>query len=95
MCCSVTRLTLWARSYLGDCLLWGAALYEMFEWWSTTVLDKQTSEVYVAIQGDPWDAQADMFMCFIGALLSVLISCFAFRKNEGERCVNNLFSTRK
>ena len=72
-----------------------AAMYEMFEWWSTTVLDKQTAEVYVAIQGDPWDAQADMLMCFIGTLLSVLIACFAFRKTEGDEGVINLFECRK
>ena len=61
-----------------------AALYEIFEWCSTSLLDKHTFEVYVAIQGDPWDAQKDMFLCFCGALLSVPAGMMFFFKRRGS-----------
>lgn len=47
-----------------------SAVYEMFEWALTMVLAGADVETYNGQQGDIWDAQKDMAMAGLGALLS-------------------------
>ena len=47
-----------------------SAFFELFEWW-TTVAFGSASAAYLGSQGDIWDAQWDMFMCLIGAVLAL------------------------
>lgn len=47
-----------------------SACFELFEWW-TVVAFGSRSDAYLGSQGDIWDAQWDMFMCLIGATLSL------------------------
>ena len=46
-----------------------SAIYEFTEWASALVLG-QGADAFLGTQGDPWDTQWDMFMCFIGGMLS-------------------------
>lgn len=46
-----------------------SALYELIEWW-TAVAQGASADAFLGSQGDPWDAQADMLMCLIGAMLA-------------------------
>lgn len=48
-----------------------SAAYELFEWWAAVLLD-QKAEVFLAMQGDPWDTQSDMLMALIGAAFALL-----------------------
>lgn len=48
-----------------------SALYELIEWW-TAVAQGASADAFLGSQGDPWDAQADMLMCLIGAVLAQL-----------------------
>lgn len=49
-----------------------SAGYEFIEWWSA-VIGGANAEEFLGTQGDPWDAQWDMFLATVGATLSVLL----------------------
>lgn len=49
-----------------------AAFYEMTEWWIAAATSPETGSAYLGSQGDPWDAQKDMLMDWIGAVAGVL-----------------------
>lgn len=63
-----------------------AALYEIFEWFVVTYVDRMTAEEYIGWQGDPWDAQADMLMCLLGGItiIPLAYACFARKSNESS-----------
>lgn len=48
-----------------------SAFYEFIEWWAS-LLAGEAADAFLATQGDVWDTQWDMFMCFIGSILSLL-----------------------
>jgi putative membrane protein len=63
------------RAALWNALLFvGAvsALYEIFEWLLTIVVAPEMAADYNGQQGDPWDAQKDMGMALIGAMLAMV-----------------------
>ncbi len=53
-------------------LLAFSALYELFEWGLTIVLSPQDAGEYNGQQGDLWDAQKDMALALVGALIGVV-----------------------
>jgi putative membrane protein len=55
-----------------------AATYELFEWWYAVSSDPTAGIAVLGSQGDIWDAQKDMLMDTIGAVIGVVL--FAFRK---------------
>ena len=48
-----------------------SALYELFEW-LVVVIAQDDSATFLAIQGDVLDAQKDMALCLVGAVISLL-----------------------
>lgn len=48
-----------------------SAVYELFEW-LLALIAKDTGEIFLATQGDVWDAQKDMAFCLVGAVVSLL-----------------------
>jgi putative membrane protein len=48
-----------------------SAWYELIEWGAASILGQGADE-FLGTQGDPWDTQWDMFMCFLGALTALL-----------------------
>jgi len=48
-----------------------SAVYELFEWLIVLVA-KDEGVVFLATQGDVWDAQKDMALCLAGAFVSLL-----------------------
>jgi len=46
-----------------------SAIYEFIEWWAALLLG-QGADAFLGMQGDPWDTQWDMFLCFVGAMLA-------------------------
>ena len=50
-----------------------SSLYEIFEWMLTIVAAGSLSEGYNGQQGDIWDAQKDMALAFLGALVGIII----------------------
>lgn len=49
-----------------------SALYELFEWATAVAFGGGATE-FLGTQGDVWDAQWDMFMALIGALISLTL----------------------
>lgn len=49
-----------------------SALYELIEWW-TAVLVGDGATAFLGSQGDPWDAQWDMFLALLGAIAAQLL----------------------
>jgi len=53
-----------------------SAWYELIEW-AAAVLLGQGADAFLGTQGDPWDTQKDMFMCFIGSVVAMLALSWA------------------
>jgi len=47
-----------------------SVFYEFIEWWSA-VIGGEAADSFLGTQGDVWDTQWDMFMCLIGASVSL------------------------
>ena len=49
-------------------------LYELIEWGAAELLGGDLGVAYLGSQGDPWDAQKDMALATLGAILAMLIT---------------------
>ncbi len=56
---------------LAACLSF-SAFFELIEWWSALIYGAD-ADAFLATQGDQWDTQWDMFLCLVGATLSLLL----------------------
>ena len=52
-----------------------AAFWELLEWWVTLIASPGTGNAFLGSQGDIWDAQWDMFLALLAAL--VVLPLFA------------------
>ena len=55
-----------------DLTMSSSATYELIEWGAAVVFGGELGVAYVGAQGDPWDAQKDMSLAALGAVLSTL-----------------------
>jgi len=53
-------------------ILGTSAFYEFIEWWMVILVYKSAGGEWLGMQGDVFDAQGDMLMAFIGAILGLL-----------------------
>ena len=64
-----------------DLTMSSSASYELIEWGAAVVFGGDLGIAYVGAQGDPWDAQKDMSLAALGAMLAtaaiVLTHCGA------------------
>jgi putative membrane protein len=56
---------------LAACLSF-SAFFELIEWWAALIYGAD-ADAFLATQGDVWDTQWDMFLCLVGATLSLLL----------------------
>jgi putative membrane protein len=49
-----------------------SAVYEFVEWW-VALATGEAAAAFLGTQGDVWDTQWDMFLCTLGAILSLLL----------------------
>ena len=55
-----------------------AGFYEVLEWGVANVVDPEAGIAYLGSQGDIWDAQKDMFVAIIGAMMTlVMVALYA------------------
>lgn len=54
----------------GAVILAVSALYEIVEWLAAQIVDPAAGLAFVGAQGDPWDAQKDMALAGLGALMA-------------------------
>lgn len=50
-----------------------SALYELFEWGAAVWFGGDLGVAYLGTQGDPWDAQQDMFLALLGSMAAVAV----------------------
>ena len=50
-----------------------SAFYELLEWATAAVVGSDASNAYLGSQGDVWDAQKDMALASLGALLAMIV----------------------
>lgn len=48
-----------------------AAFWELIEWWTTLLVASDVGAAFLGSQGDIWDAQWDMFLAQLGAMLAI------------------------
>ncbi len=63
-------------------------VYELIEWFAASVFGEGTGAAYLGTQGDTWDAQKDMALASLGALLALL---FVRRKRAPTRLPDGVF----
>ncbi|HSG63839.1 MAG TPA: DUF2238 domain-containing protein, partial [Gammaproteobacteria bacterium] len=59
----------WLFAVVTSACLAFSALFELFEWLVAVVAGDGSTD-YLALQGDPWDTQWDMFSALIGAVVA-------------------------
>ncbi|NIM28464.1 MAG: DUF2238 domain-containing protein [Gammaproteobacteria bacterium] len=62
----------WLRFLLVCVSLAISAFYELLEWWVAVVYYPEAGLEWLGHQGDPFDAQADMLMAMLGAMVALL-----------------------
>jgi putative membrane protein len=70
-----------------------SALYELIEWAAAVAFGAELGAAYVGAQGDPWDAQKDMALATLGAVISITIVAlinWKFDRNFGTEWRDSL-----
>jgi len=49
-----------------------SAFFEFIEWWAALIMGG-SADAFLALQGDEWDTQWDMFLALCGAIISLLL----------------------
>jgi putative membrane protein len=60
-----------------------AALYEIVEWMTAIVVDPAAGTAFLGTQGDPWEAQKDMTLASLGAIVAAGIELSIQRHRAG------------
>lgn len=63
----------WSFYFPVDLVLAFSCTYELIEWWSARNLDPALGLSFLGSQGDIWDAQKDMGLAGLGALIAMLV----------------------
>lgn len=57
-----------------DVVMATSMLYELIEWAAASAFGGDLGAAYLGTQGDPWDAQKDMALATLGAILAMLVT---------------------
>jgi putative membrane protein len=61
-------------------------LFELFEWAAAVWFGGDLGVAYLGTQGDPWDAQQDMFLALLGSVVAVtVLAALAAKKSKRTR----------
>lgn len=55
-------------------------LYELVEWGAAEIFGGELGVAYLGTQGDPWDAQKDMALASLGALVAMVVTAVVNRR---------------
>jgi putative membrane protein len=64
----------WGYFFPLDLAMSTSMIYELIEWGAAVLFGGDLGQAYLGTQGDPWDAQKDMALASLGALLSMLLT---------------------
>lgn len=68
-----------------DLTMSSSASYELIEWGAAVVFGGDLGIAYVGAQGDPWDAQKDMSLAALGAIVATVATAATHRWRSGRR----------
>lgn len=72
----------WRYFFIIFTILGFSAFYEFFEWW-TALATGEAATAFLGTQGDVWDTQWDMLMCFLGSIMAIVaLAKFQERRME-------------
>ncbi len=63
----------WAYYIPVEMTLAASAVYEIFEWLAATIIAPEAGVAFLGTQGDVWDAQKDMVLAGLGAVIAMSI----------------------
>lgn len=63
----------WGYFFPVDLTLSFSAIYELIEWWSARNVTPELGLAFLGAQGDVWDAQKDMGLAGLGALITMCV----------------------
>ena len=58
--------------------------YELIEWGAAELLGGDLGQAYLGSQGDQWDAQKDMALATLGAVLATVATAVTHRRRSGR-----------
>jgi putative membrane protein len=61
-----------------------SAVYEIFEWGAASIFGPEIGTLYVGTQGDPWDAQKDMALAALGAIVTMSLAGFIASRTQRD-----------
>ena len=64
-------------------------MYEIFEWFLSTVMSDYDANNYNGQQGDLWDSQKDMVLAMLGSTIMSIIYLIKSRKNDRLNAMND------
>ena len=77
------RSKFWSYYFPVEMAFATGAFYEIIEWiYAITDGDPATGHAFLGSQGDIWDAQVDMFLAGIGAIVTMIIIAIATYKKK-------------
>jgi putative membrane protein len=87
-----------ARGFWGyflplDVTMSTSMLFELIEWAAAEIFGGDLGIAYLGTQGDPWDAQADMALASLGALIAMLLTALvnlALQRDFGREWADSL-----
>lgn len=74
----------WAYFLPLDVMTSTSALFELIEWGAATVFGGDLGAAYVGMQGDVWDAQKDIALAMLGALIAMIVTTFVNRRYQRD-----------
>ncbi len=60
------------------------AFWELIEWWTTLLVASNVGQAFLGSQGDVWDAQWDMFLAMVGAIIALATLTKLHDRSMGE-----------
>ncbi len=74
----------WLNFLVLSVILAIGAFWELIEWWTTLGVAGDVGQAFLGSQGDPWDAQWDMFLALVGAAIALVLGS-RFHDRQLER----------
>lgn len=74
----------WAYAYAFLVVVAASALYELLEWMVALVVAPTAANAWLGTQGDPFDAQKDMGLATIGAMIALAIVALVRSARSGR-----------
>jgi putative membrane protein len=66
----------WSYMFAPTLIMASSMVFEVIEWIAAEMLSKGEGSAYVGTQGDEWDAQKDMALAAVGAIIVMIVTAF-------------------